>query len=76
MMHSAIDEFVNIVDRLPSGRRGEAGDRVQHLFEHVPPDLYMEYDCLLRVLTPREQRKASEDVETFAPFLGKAVSKL
>ena len=76
MTHSAIDEFVNIVDRLPAGRRGEAADWVQHLSEQVPPDLYMEYERFLRTLTSSEQRKASEDVETFAIYLGKALSKL
>ena len=76
MMHSAFDEFVNIVDRLPAGRRGQAADWVQHLSEQVPPDLYTEYDRLLRTLTSSEQRKASEDVETFALYLGKALSKL
>jgi hypothetical protein len=76
MMHSAFDEFVNIVDRLPAGRRGEAADWVQHLSGQVPPDLYTEYDRLLRTLTSSEQRKASEDVETFALYLGKALSKL
>ena len=69
-MHAAIDEFVNIIDRLPAGRRGEAADWVVHLSEQVPPDLYTEYDRLLRTLTPREQRNASEDVETFALYLG------
>ena len=54
----------------------EAADWVQHLSGQVPPDLYTEYDRLLRTLTPREQRKASEDVETFALYLGKALSKL
>ena len=76
MMHAAIDEFVNIIDRLPAGRRGEAADWVVHLSEQVPPNLYTEYDRLLRTLTSREQRKASEDVETFALYLGKALSKL
>ena len=76
MMHASIDEFVNIVDRLLSGRRGEATDWVNHLSDQVPPDFYTEYDRLLRTLTSREQRKASEDVETFALYLGKALSKL
>ena len=76
MMHSAIDEFVNIIDRLPAGRRGHAADWVQHLSGHVPPDLYMEYDRFLRTLISSEQRKASEDIEIFALYLGKALSKL
>jgi hypothetical protein len=76
MMHSAIDEFVNTIDRLPAKRRGEAADWVQHLSGQVPPDLYTEYDRLLRTLTSSEQRKASEDVETFALYLGNALSKL
>ena len=75
-MHLAIGEFVNIIDRLPAKRRGEAADWVQHLSGQVPPDLYMEYDRCLRTLASSEQRKASEDVETFALYLGKALSKL
>ena len=76
MMHASIDEFVNIIDRLPPGRRGEAADWVNNPSEQVPPDLYTEYDRLFRTLTSREQRKASEDVETFALYLGRALSKL
>ena len=40
MMHATVDEFVNIIDRLPSGRRGEPGDWVTHLSGHILPDLY------------------------------------
>ena len=61
MMHSAIDEFVNIIDTLPAERRGEAADWVRHLSGQVLPDLYMEYDRFLLTLTPSEQGEASED---------------
>ena len=76
MTHSSIDEVVNIIESLPAGRCGEAADWVQHISGQVPPDLYTEYDRRLRTLTSREQRKASEGVETFALYLGKALSKL
>ena len=42
--------------------------------DQVPPALATEYDRYLRKLTPRrdeKQRKASEDVTTFALYMGK-----
>ena len=75
-MHEGFDEFTNIVSHLSRSRQGEPAEWVDYISERVPDDLNVVYDRYIRKLAAREQRKASEDITTFALYLGKALKKL